>query len=673
VNSANPEILNRRLQAALAAEARGDRSAAADAYQAVLDIDAGHPGALYRQAQFALAHGERGRALTMFRDALSSARARGLVKQSLPIHTDRIVALREADALERLDAVREAVLDCGEVPGLLWEASECLHELGRSFERLHQLNRLAALQPNDAVILAELGLALLQSNSAPQAMLPMRRAIELGHDDVEFALLLAANEIQNDELQAAKARIETVLRKRPEHLGALGLLWHLAAQSCDWSAAEALETKVLARAAAGDAHATLTPWRLLASNASAALLRTYASAYARLGDAQKTTSEETARQMPLHTASPRKPHSRIRVGYLSCDFHQHATALLMAGVFEHHDAANFESFAYSYGARVQDAYRSRLQQRFEHWHELNELTDLAAAELIASHEIDVLIELKGHTYGVRPGIVAYRPAPIQAHYLGYPGTLAIEGIDYLIADDIVAPRENDEHFVETVLRLPRCYQANDDRRERPAAIPRSAIGLPQDAIVLCNFNQSWKWSKPFVYVWMNALAAHPQAMLWLLDPGSNHPAKQNILAYAASIGVSDRIVWAPKLAPTAHLARLAQADLALDQLPCNSHTTASDALWMGVPVLSCIGERLDARVAASLLHGVGASHLCFSSLDEYARALDRWLFEPHLLRAEKNKLNAAILGSSLFDTVAFAQDWTRNLASMHQAARVQPV
>jgi protein O-GlcNAc transferase len=659
MNSSSANALNRYLQEALAAEQRDDATAAFSAYRAVLGIDASHPGALFRCAQFEFKNGRGESSLEMFARALAAARARGLAKQSLPIHSDRIIALRNESAEVRLRAVREALSDCGEVPGLIWEECECLRALGLSQERLRRLNRLAALQPKDAVVLAEFGRALLRSNSAPQAMLPMRQAIALGYDDPEFALQLAASELQNNEFAAAKTRIEKILSAQHDHLGALGLLWHLSAQSCDWRQVELLEPRLLGRIDTGDAHAALTPWRLLASNASPIQLRDYTRAFSQLS---KTTANQS--RTPLHAAYPRAKHQRIRVGYLSSDFHQHATALLMAGVFDHHDKTIFEIYAYSYGARVVDEYRTRMRERFEHWHELNELSDEAAAQLIASHEIDVLIEMKGHTYGVRPGIVALRPAPIQAHYLGYPGTLALEGIDYLIADNVVAPPEHDEHFVERVVRLPNCYQANDDRRERPSATPRAALGLPDNAIVLCNFNQSWKWRMPFVEIWISALAKHPRAVLWLLDPGTNHPAKKNIEDFAKSFGALDQIYWAPSLSPTAHLARLAQADLALDQLPCNSHTTASDALWMGVPVLTCIGDRFDGRVAASLLHAVNLPRFVTSSIQEYAVTLEARVRKYESRSEVRKRITDHADTTALFDSSLFTKNWETMHASL---------
>jgi protein O-GlcNAc transferase len=671
MNQDTPARIQALVQSASAAERRGDRDAALASYRQVLVLDPTHPGALLRIAQAGLRtmeHAEvathttaRAQAIEQLRRAIESARSRGFAAQAMPIYAELLVALRGADATTRLQAVRQAQSDCGELPGLIWEECECLRALGRSQERLYRLNRLAALQSRDPVILAELGLALIGSNSAPQAIGPMRDAIALGYNDDEFALALAAVEIQNNALGDALQRLDRLREKNPTHFGALALRWHVAMQCCDWALAQTLEKELLVRIERGEVHRALTPWRLLASDASPELMRDYAKSFARIASATTSASEPQARRHEPITSA------RLRVGYLSSDFHRHATALLLAGVFEHHDRSRFEVFAYSYGARVNDDYQRRLRSQFEHWRELNELSDRDAAALIAEDGIDVLVELKGHTYGARPGIAALRPAPVQAHYLGYPGTLAMTGIDYLIADEIVAPAEHEAHFVETVVRLPGCYQAYDDRRTRPQPPSRAALGLPEDAMVLCNFNQSWKWSQPFVDIWLRTLAEHPTALLWLLDPGVDHPAKQSLQKAAARFGVAARIVWVPSAAPEAHLARLAVADLALDQCPCNSHTTAADALSVGVPVLTCLGERFDGRVAASLLQSLSLPELVAHDMANYERRL-RELLDRSTLNELKTKL-ANALAAPERSSASFTAQWERLLEQLHRSAK----
>jgi protein O-GlcNAc transferase len=650
---------NELLQLAFRAEQSDRLDVALTHYRSLLAIDAEHPGALLRVAQSLRAAQRIDDAVPMLQTAVRSARQRGLASQSLPIHSELIIALRDHDVETRLTAIRDAQRDCGEVPGLIWEECECLRELGMRQDRLLRLNRLAALQPKDRFILAELGLALLSSNSAPQAMKPMREAIAQGYDDDEFSLKLAAVEAQNDEMASAVARVDELRAKNPNPIGALGLRWHLASQCCDWATAALLESTLLSRIDQGETHDLLTPWRLLASNASPVQLRNYARAWSR-NDAK--TSK------PLFEVSTRRSdRSRIRVGYLSSDFHQHATALLMSGLFAAHDRTRFEIYAYSYGARVEDGYRSRLKLSFDQWHELNDLSDVAAAQLIADGMLDVLIELKGHTYGARPGIAALRPAPVQAHYLGYPGTLALDGIDYFIADATTVPVEHEPHFSETIVRLDGCYQANDEQRSRPIAATRHEMGLQENAIILCNFNQPWKWRREFVDIWLGALTRNAATLLWLLDPGKDHPAKQNIEVVASQLNVCDRIVWAPSLPPEKHLARLAIADLTLDQLPCNSHTTAADALWMGVPVLTCIGDRFDGRVAASLLHCAELAALVTANVSEYEATLARFLNDASF-RLGVREIAQNAHRSRLFDTKRFAREWEHMLENLARDA-----
>ena len=323
---------------------------------------------------------------------------------------------------------------------------------------------------------------------------------------------------------------------------------------------------------------------------------------------------------------------RLRVGYLSSDLHDHATAHLAAGLFEHHDRARIEAFAYAADRDDGSAMRRRLRAAFEHWHDVAALSDDEAARRIAADALDVLVDLKGHTHGGRLEILARRPAPVQIHYLGFPGTLAYGAVDALVADHVVAPPGADAEFAETVLRLPVCYQVNDSRRPLPAPIARGALGLPERALVLVSFNQTYKLTEPVASAWLDALREHPDAVLWLTVPHAL--ARRNLLARAERAGVAaDRIVFAPVVPQAEHLARLACADLALDVLPYGSHTTGSDALWAGVPLLTCRGTTFAGRVGASLCHAVELPELVTESLPEYARALRDALRGPRAPRA----------------------------------------
>jgi len=276
-----------------------------------------------------------------------------------------------------------------------------------------------------------------------------------------------------------------------------------------------------------------------------------------------------------------------------------------------------------------------------------------------------LVELKGRTYGARLGITARKPAPVIVHYLGYPGTLAVDGIDYLVADPILVPSESELHYAESVLRMPLCYQANDARRARPAPPPRAELGLPDDAIVLCNFNQSYKWSERFMRVWMRALQRAPKAVLWLLEPDA--VARANVMTMAKEHNVVAQIHWAPRAKMEAHLARLAAANLALDQLPYASHTTGSDALWMGVPLLTCIGNTYQGRVGASLNNAVGLNDLIVPNIEAYERLLGNLLAQPDRLLSLQADYASRATTAPLFDTTSFTAQWEALLRTTYDA------
>jgi predicted O-linked N-acetylglucosamine transferase (SPINDLY family) len=371
---------------------------------------------------------------------------------------------------------------------------------------------------------------------------------------------------------------------------------------------------------------------------------------------------------PRRPAPPRATGARLRVGYLSSDFHDHATAYLIAGLIERHDAARVETFAYSYGSDDGKAMRRRLRAAFAHWRDVGARGDADAAACIAADRLDVLVELKGHTHGSRLAILAHRPAPLQVHYLGYPGTLGYDGVDAVVADAIVVPPGDEVHYHERVLRLPRCYQANDDRRALPPRPPRAALGFAADALVLACFNQAYKLSRAFYSIWMEALARQPKAVLWLLV--AEPLAQANLRAEAARAGIDPaRLVFAPPVPQDEHVARLRGADLALDVLPYGSHTTGSDALWAGVPLLSCRGTTFAGRVGASLLHAAGLPELATESEDAYRAALLALVADPGRLAGYREYLDRERRALPLFDTAGFARDWEALLSAAVDEAR----
>jgi predicted O-linked N-acetylglucosamine transferase (SPINDLY family) len=346
-------------------------------------------------------------------------------------------------------------------------------------------------------------------------------------------------------------------------------------------------------------------------------------------------------------------HDRIRLAYLSADFHQHPTAQLMAELFERHDRGRFEVTAIAFGPDDGSALRARLARAFDRFEDVRAMSDLEVARLLRAREIDIAVDLNGHTEGARPGIFAHRPAPVQLNYLVYPGTTGASYMTHILADRTVLPPEQQVFCSEKIAYLPDCYQANDATRTVGAAPARADAGLPDDGFVFCCFNNGWKITRPVFDIWMRLLDQVAGSVLWLLDG----PHAANLRAAATARGIdAARLVFAPKVDAAAHLARHRLADMFLDTLPYGAHTSASDALWAGVPVVTRIGKAFPGRVAASLLKAVGLPELVTASANAYeALALDL-ARNPALLQATREKLARNRSTAPLYDSAKFIRE-----------------
>lgn len=347
---------------------------------------------------------------------------------------------------------------------------------------------------------------------------------------------------------------------------------------------------------------------------------------------------------------PRERKGRIRIGYFSADFREHAVMYLIARLFELHDRERFEIHAFSYGAAARDDMRQRLVSAVDEFHQVDHLGDEAISKLARSLDIDIAVDLMGHTENTRMGIFAHRAAPAQVNYLGYPGTSGAEFIDHIIADPIVIPQAQCAHYSENVLYLPHCYQPNDNQRAiADRMFTRAEAGLPEDAFVFACFNASYKITMQEFDIWMRLLGQVPGSVLWLYR--SNRWAEDNLRNEAEKRGIdARRLVFADGLPVEQHLARQHLADLFLDTFAVNAHTTASDALWGGLPVLTCMGQSFAARVAGSLLYAVGLPELVTQTREDYeALALDL-ATNPQRLANLRARLAANRLTAPLFDT-----------------------
>ena len=350
---------------------------------------------------------------------------------------------------------------------------------------------------------------------------------------------------------------------------------------------------------------------------------------------------------------PARRRERIALAYISGDYQEHATAKLAARLFELHDRARFELIGISYGRDDGSPARRRLQQAFDRFVDVRALDDAGAARRLLELQADIAVDLKGHTPDARPGILAQRPAPLQVSYLGYPGTMGAAFIDYVIADAAVIPPGDERFFSEQVVRLPHSYQVNDATRAIAEHAPsRREARLPDAAFVFCAFNNSYKITPAFFELWMRLLKRVPGSVLWLLD--DNPDARSNLQQSAQAHGVdAARLVFAPRVDHAEHLARHRLADLFLDNLPCNAHTTGSDALWAGLPFVTCRGTTFAGRVGASLLQAVGLPELIADDLARYEQLALELAREPKLLSAYRERLARNRLSQPLFDTERF--------------------
>ena len=367
-------------------------------------------------------------------------------------------------------------------------------------------------------------------------------------------------------------------------------------------------------------------------------------------------------------------HDRIRVAYLSADFHQHATAYLIAGLLEQHDKSRFEITAISFGPDDHSATRERIKVAVECFFDVHDRSDDDIAELLRRQEIDIAIDLKGLTANNRLNVLARRPAPLQVSYLGYPGTMGASFLDYIIADSTVIPEDHSDYYSEKVVRLPDSYQVNDDKRHISEHTPtRRDCGLPEEGFVYCCFNNAFKLNPAMFDIWMRLLKATKDSVLWLFEGTSSNSAavcRENLYREAEKRGIPrNRLVFAAKTNLADHLARHRLADLFLDTLPYNAHTTASDALWAGLPVATCLGSTFAGRVSASLLNAAGLSELIAPSLEEYEALALKLAREPMLLAVAKDKLARHREVCPLFDTRRFTRHIENAYLAMWQHHR----
>ncbi len=529
---------------------------------------------------------------------------------------------------------------------------------------LASFDRAIALRPRHAESYRNRGVALFHLRRFADAVASYDQAIALCSDlaDAFANRGHALREMMQHE--AAIASYDRAIGIAPGRTDLVAVARHLKMQVCDWRGLDA----DLARLAAGvdsaddggggiDAAAVaMNPFYVLALLDSASLQRHAAQAWVR---------RECAPDGALGPVPARARRQRVHVGYFSADFHEHATSYLIAGLLELHDRSRFHITAFSFGPDSRGPMRQRLQAACDDFLDVRAHSDAEVAMRARSLGIDIAVDLKGFTQGNRAGIFALRAAPLQINFLGYPGTMAAPYIDYLLADATVVPAASRHHYTEKIIELPHSYQVNDSRRviaERSAS--RAELGLPPAGFVFCCFNNSYKILPMMFDGWMRILAMVPGSVLWLLE--DNPRAAQNLRREASARAVDPvRLVFAPRIDLALHLARHRAADLFLDTLPCNAHTTASDALWAGLPVLTCVGEAFAGRVAASLLRAIGLPELITTTPAHYEQLAVRLATETAALASIRQRLADSRQAAPLFDTRCYTRHLERAYQLIH--------
>ena len=691
------------LARAVALHRVGKLDDAARLYREILNTNAKHVDALTLLGTVCLQRGELGEGLRIIDLSLTLAPGqphalvnRGNALSSMKrfdeavLSYDRAIALKpdvaeafnnRGNALRDLERFDEALRSYDRAIALRPDYAEAhnhrggvLRELRRPNEALASCEHAIAIRPDYAEAYNDRAVVLRDLNRPDEALRSCERAIAMKPDfgDAYYNRGKALRDL--GRLTEALRSHERAFLLNPELAYVEGSILHVGMLTCDWTDLKARTERVLKGVERG-ARVAL-PFELLATSATPAQQKRCAVTFCQ------------AEYPPVDVNAGRASgysHDRVRVGYFSADFHDHAVSNLSAELFEIHDRGRFEVFGFSYDASPDDGMRRRLRHGFDHFVEVAAKSDRAIAAMARELEIDIAIDLGGHTGQSRPGILAHRPAPIRVHFLGYPGTLGASFVDYLVADPIVVPSEQRQFYTERIAWLPDTCQVNDrlsviaDR-----TFTRDELGLPATGFVFCCFNGNYKVEPTVFDAWMRLLRRVEGSVLWLL--AGNDAVPGNLRREAIARGVSgDRIVFAPRMPLPDHLARHRLADLFLDTFYFNAHTTASVALWAGLPVLTCKGTTFVSRIGASVLTAIGLPELVAKSRAEYETLAYDLATQPDKLDAIRRKLREHRLTYPLFDTPRFARNlenaytqmWTRSReglppADIHVPAPASP-
>lgn len=620
---------------AVAAQKSGNLPEAELRYREILTT-AAIPEVMVNHANVLVGMGRRDEALAGYNRALG---IKPDLFEGLYNRGNLLLEMKNAEAaLTSFDAALAVRQD---MAGVWNNRGTALRDMRRLDAALASYDRALTLMPGHINALTNRAMTLLEIRRLDEALAAADAALALQPNFAE-ALYVRGNALRDmGRMAEALTCYEQALAANPAHPHALGGMAQAALSLCDWPRTAELGPRLTENIEAN--RALIQPFVMLGYTDDAKLQRRCAENYVR---------RTVTHQQPLSDGK-RYGHDKIRLAYLSADFHQHPTSQLMIELFERHDRDRFEVTAIAFGPDDGSAMRARLKQAFDRFEDVSALSDAEVARMLRDRETDIAVDLNGHTHGARPGIFAFSPAPVQVNYLVYPGTTGADFMDVILADRTVTPVSQQEFFRERIVHLPDCYQANDATRQIPSAPSRTECGLPDGGFVFCCFNNNWKITAPVFDIWMRLLQATPDSVLWLLDG----PAKDNLRKEAAARSVdAGRLIFARHAAPDAHLARHQLADLFLDTLPYNAHTTASDALYAGVPLVTCIGKVFQSRVAASLLNALDMAELVTTSPTAYESLALDLASNAALLKATREKLARNLKTAPLYDSARFVKN-----------------
>ena len=530
-----------------------------------------------------------------------------------------------------------------------------LHDMRRLSEAQSSYEQAITLKLEYAAAHHNLAITLQEQGRLDEAEASSRLAIALDQDLAEAHNNLALTLQYQGRLDEAIASFERAVALNPEYAVAEAQLLHQRRHICDFSVSEVVSE---ASSRLGIVGGAIPPFIALTWSDSPEQNLRRAEAYA---------SEKYRQSSDYPAVAPSSSAKRLKIGYFSADFHSFPGMYLMAGLLESHDRERFEVYAFSYGPEKNDAMRQRIVGAVDHFIDIREMSTSEVVQLSRDEGIDIAIHRNGYTTNARTELFQKRLAPVQISYLGYPSTLGADFIDYIVADPVVIPDEQRQFYSEKVIYLPDTYQPNDDTREiADTDTTRADFGLPEDAFVFCCFNQNYKISAQEVDIWMRVLKAVDGSVLWLLK--SNKWAEENLRQEAINRGVdSSRIVFAERLPQAEHLARHKHADLFIDTFNYNAHTTASDALWAGLPIVTKQGKQFAARVAASLLTAVGLPQLITDTEEDYEHLILELASNPERLSAIRETLHANRRTEPLFDTQRYTKYLEQAFFRAHQS------